>query len=147
MACIRGLLRHWREDGCGHLHHPEVFHLHLLPDHGFPGHRLSFCGFLDECKEVYPKCEEESFEVSLRIHDFRGMKSEDIKSLSYWVIRSLSHWVNDQRWFRPYQLQFKLRVRPPFSVSVIFPARVPASPAEACSLRRFLPWPVRDVSL
>ena len=54
---------YWREDGYCHIHHPEVFYLYVFHDTWFTGYSILLCCFLDECKEVYTKCTQESTPV------------------------------------------------------------------------------------
>lgn len=65
MACIRGMLCHWRKNGHRHFNHPQVFYLYVVYDIWVAGNCLPICSFLDEYQKVYFECKKESTPLSL----------------------------------------------------------------------------------
>ena len=60
MAGFWCLHQDWREDGHIHFYHPEILHVHFLPDPRFTSGFLFYPCFLDEPEAVYPSIQKRS---------------------------------------------------------------------------------------
>lgn len=65
MEGLWGVLGYRRKNGCGHIAHKALVHLHFLPHHGLPGYCIHGTCFLDELKAIYIAAEKKSAEMAV----------------------------------------------------------------------------------